>query len=54
MFHSRFYQRFTNISGEPDLQKISQNEEIKNMRELKLIIKTELIISLMEITTSQI
>ena len=35
MFRSQIYQRFTNISGESDLQKMGQNEEIKNMSELK-------------------
>ena len=35
MFNSQIYQWFTNISGESDLQKTSQNEEIKNMSELK-------------------
>ena len=35
MFRSQIYQRFTNISGESDLQKTNQNEEIKNMSELK-------------------
>ena len=35
VFNSQIYQWFTNISGESDLQKTSQNEEIKNMSELK-------------------
>ena len=35
MFNTKIYQWFNNISGESDLQKTSQNEEIKNMSELK-------------------
>ena len=35
MFLTPFYQWFTNISGESDLQLLNQNEKINKMDELK-------------------